>query len=270
MTDIQNIDISLIDTAPQIRTRIDAEGIRDLAASIEKHGLLQPILVRPTAAEGNRFTVVAGHRRLAAMQRNKFKFVPVLVTGIEEGTKTLEAQLAENLQRDDLSLSDIASSVRALFEAHGSQGEVAKVVNRSKPWVSKHLSLTDTKFDERVRELMTKEQCGDVETLNGLNQLAKVANAAYFDFILADVRAGRMNRADVLEAVSQAKSKMKPSAEVDDQDKGEGEEAAAEAQGDLEVTTTPMKAPAIKLTPDQYAIFEEKGGMRWLLDLLTV
>ncbi|MBP6224904.1 MAG: ParB/RepB/Spo0J family partition protein [Rhizobacter sp.] len=266
MTAIQNIDIALIDTMPQIRTRIDADGIRDLAASIQKHGLLQPILVRPNVDAGDRFTVVAGHRRLAAMQRNKFKFVPALVTDIEEGTKTLEAQLAENLQRDDLSLSDVASSVRALFDAHGSQGEVAKVVNRSKPWVSKHLSLTDAKFDERVRELMTKDQCGDVEMLNGLNQLAKAANAAYFDFILADVRAGRMNRADVLEAVSQAKNKMKPPIQADDQD--EGEESAGD-QGELEVTTTPMKAPAIKLTPEQYAIFEEKGGMRWLLDLLT-
>ena len=267
MTAIQHIDISLIDTAPQIRTRIDADGIRDLAASIEMHGLLQPILVRPTAAAGNRFTVVAGHRRLAAMQRNKFKFVPALVTHIEEGTKTLEAQLAENLQRDDLSLSDIASSVRALFDAYGSQGDVAKMVSRSKPWVSKHLSLTDAKFDERVRELLTKDQCGDVETLNGLNQLAKVANAAYFDFILADVRAGRMNRADVLEAVSQSKNKMKPPAvKADDLDEGK---ASAEDQGELEVTTTPMKAPAIKLTPEQYAIFEEKGGMRWLIDLLT-
>lgn len=266
MTAIQHIDISLIDTAPQIRTRIDADGIRDLAASIEMHGLLQPILVRPTVDAGDRFTVVAGHRRLAAMQRNKFKFVPALVTHIEEGTKTLEAQLAENLQRDDLSLSDIASSVRALFDVYGSQGDVAKMVSRSKPWVSKHLSLTDAKFDERVRELMTKDQCSDVETLNGLNQLAKVANAAYFDFVLADVRAGRMNRADVLEAVSQAKNKMKPPAQVDDQDEGE---ESTEDQGELEVTTTPMKAPAIKLTPEQYAIFEEKGGMRWLLDLLN-
>lgn len=84
---------------------------------------------------------------------------------------------------------DATARVRALFEAHGSQGDVAKVVNRSKPWVSKHLSLTDAKFDERVRELLTEDQCADVETLNGLNQLAKVADAAYFDFILADVRA---------------------------------------------------------------------------------
>ena len=90
-----------------------------------------------------------------------------------------------------------------------------------------------------------------------------MATAAYFEFILADVRAGRMNRADVLEAVSQAKYKTKPPPDQDEGEESEGD------QGEIEVTTTPMKAPAIKLTPEQYAIFEEKGGMRWLIEFLT-
>ena len=140
MTAIQNIDISLIDTAPQIRTRIDAEGIRDLAASIEKHGLLQPILVRQLHDGPNlgKYEIIAGERRFRAAKLAGLDSVPVLVRDVSDQAAAamaligkLELLLVSTVSASTSGSSASSSSARVMARACRRTGGRARGPSRS-------------------------------------------------------------------------------------------------------------------------------------------
>ena len=121
----------------QPRKHFDEEKLAELAASINAHGLLQPIVVR-RAAEG--FELVAGERRLRAAQLAGIDRLPALVREVED---PLELALIENLQREDLSPLEEAEALAALIARHGySHREVAELLGKSRPYVSNTLALT--------------------------------------------------------------------------------------------------------------------------------
>jgi ParB family chromosome partitioning protein len=132
------IDLARIRANPdQPRQRIDAAGIEELAASIERHGLLQPILVRE---EGPDYMLVAGQRRLLACQRlGRASIAALLTTGRPD-----ELALIENLQREDLSPLEEAEALAVLKERHGyTQEALGRVLGKAKSTVSELLSLND-------------------------------------------------------------------------------------------------------------------------------
>lgn len=266
MTPITEIGFKHLHTHAQVRTQngMDRESIRELADSIKANGLLQPLLVRQDPSSEFHYIVVAGHRRLKAMEMLKVTNVPCVVTTLEEGTSASTAQLVENLQRVDLSLLDTATAVRALADDLGDNATLCSRIGKSKSWVSKHLAITDPKFSAMARELVERRSVTDLEIAHAYNQIEKSKSgkaASILQTFEFEVASGRMTRAMAKGMVSLAK----PQAVAQD---AEGQ-LELDRDEDSEVTTAPMKAPAIKLTPEHYAIFEEKGGMRWLIDLLT-
>jgi len=123
----------------QPRTRMDADSLNELAASIKAQGIVQPILVRPV--EGDRFEIIAGERRWRAAQLAGISEVPVLVREIPDEA-TLAMSLIENIQRENLNPLEEAAGIQRLVDEFGmSHQQAADAVGRSRPAASNLLRL---------------------------------------------------------------------------------------------------------------------------------
>ncbi len=124
----------------QPRRAFDPIALRDLAASISEHGLLQPILVTPV--DGG-FQLVAGERRLRAAEIAGLERIPAVVRSADR-QQQLALALVENLQRADLNAMDQARAFRQLIDEFGlTQEDVAGRVGRSRPAITNTLRLLD-------------------------------------------------------------------------------------------------------------------------------
>jgi ParB family chromosome partitioning protein len=133
----------------QPRTTMDEDQIDELADSIGKVGVLQPIIVRPHA-EG--YQIIAGERRWRAAKSAGLTKVPVRVMASTE-TESLALALIENLQRQDLNAIEEARGYRRLLTDYGmTQAELADRVSKSRSAVTNTLRLLD--LPEDVQELM--------------------------------------------------------------------------------------------------------------------
>lgn len=125
----------------QPRTRFDEGTLAELAESIEKNGLMQPIIVRPIPSQSGRYEIVAGERRWRAAKIAGLQRVPVIVRDMED-KQALEIALVENIQRQDLSPLEEASGYQRLIEEFGySQEELASTVGKSRSHVANLLRL---------------------------------------------------------------------------------------------------------------------------------
>ena len=123
----------------QPRHDFDQQALEELSDSIAKHGVLQPLLVRPLASGG--YQIVAGERRWRASRMAGLTTVPAVIREMND-RETMEAALIENLQREDLNPVEEAKAYKALMEGFGlSQEEVAGRVGRSRPAVANALRL---------------------------------------------------------------------------------------------------------------------------------
>lgn len=129
----------LVPNADQPRKRFDDESIAELAESIKRHGVIQPLVVENDGSGGYR--IIAGERRWRAATLAGLAEVPVIVK--EYGReKRLEVALVENVQREDLNPIDEAEAYRQLMEATGlTQDQVAERVGKSRPAVANALRL---------------------------------------------------------------------------------------------------------------------------------
>ncbi|MBR2796125.1 MAG: ParB/RepB/Spo0J family partition protein [Clostridia bacterium] len=122
----------------QPRRSFDEDALKELAASIEAVGVLQPIIVAPS---GDRFTIIAGERRYRASRLAGLDEIPAIVRDWDS-QKRLEAALIENLQRDDLNPVEEAMGVRRLMDEAGlTQEKAAERLGKSRPAVANLLRL---------------------------------------------------------------------------------------------------------------------------------
>ncbi|MDO4834826.1 MAG: ParB/RepB/Spo0J family partition protein [Clostridia bacterium] len=128
-----------IDTNPnQPRKTFDPEKLAELAASIKRHGIVQPILVKKN---GSRYTIVAGERRYRAARQAGLTKVPVTLTDIDEDT-VMEISLVENIQRENLNPIEEAAAIKLLMQQHDlTQEEVSERVGKSRPAIANALRL---------------------------------------------------------------------------------------------------------------------------------
>lgn len=111
---IQKIELSKIEpNRHQPRTSFDAEALEELASSIKRYGILQPLVVTPDGS--GKYKIVAGERRWRAAGLAKLQRVPVIVRSSQE-LEQLEIALVENVQRVDLSPLEQAVSIQRLHE----------------------------------------------------------------------------------------------------------------------------------------------------------
>ncbi len=122
----------------QPRTSFDQKKLEELAESIKKHGVIQPVLVRK---DGKGFELVAGERRFRAAKMAKLKKIPVVVSNISD-VQSLEIAILENIQREDLNPLEVAKGYQRLKDEFGyTQEAVAKSVGKPRSSVANSLRL---------------------------------------------------------------------------------------------------------------------------------
>ena len=122
----------------QPRTSFDQKKLEELAESIKKHGVIQPVLVRK---DGKGFELVAGERRFRAAKLAKLKKIPVVLSNISD-VQSLEIAILENIQREDLNPLEVAKGYQRLKNEFGyTQEAVAKSVGKPRSSVANSLRL---------------------------------------------------------------------------------------------------------------------------------
>lgn len=144
------VKLPIGDLAPgeyQPRRHFDEIALNQLAESIETHGIIQPILVRPLGDD--RFEIIAGERRWRAAQRARLHDVPVIIQDMDDDL-ALEIALIENLQREDLSpLEEAEGFQRLVDEFDYTQDALAQKLGKSRSHVTNTLRLL--KLPEKVK-----------------------------------------------------------------------------------------------------------------------
>ncbi len=163
----------LTPSAHQPRRSFDEDELESLADSMRRHGLLQPLLVRPKGDQG--YEIVAGERRWRAAQRAGLDEVPVLIRELGE-RETLEIALVENVQRKDLSPLEEADAYRRLTDEFGhTQEDIASVLGRSRSHVANTIRLLA--LPPAVARLLEDDKltAGHARALLGAQDPAKLA-----------------------------------------------------------------------------------------------
>lgn len=147
---IAELPLELIAPNPdQPRTDLDDEGIRELAESLRRVGLLQPIIVRPL---GDQYQIIAGERRWRAARLAGLEKVPVRVISATSA-ESLGLALIENLQREDLNAIEEARGYRRLLDEYQmTQAELADKVSKSRSTITNAMRLLD--LPDEVQELV--------------------------------------------------------------------------------------------------------------------
>lgn len=237
---VMNIPVDLIDTAPQVRTQFKEAGIAELAADIQAHGVLQPLVVQQS---GERFMLLIGERRLRAIRYLGQVHVPAIVATVAPELAE-EVQLMENIQREDLSTKDLAGAIHTLYKKHKKVSEVAKRCHKSASWVSKRLQLAMGVGPVTTGLL---DFIKDVELLYTFAKLEKI-DGVKARLLATEVMEGKAGRDEVNAALLSSRS--------DDQDDTKGKDTltgdlfAGEIDGDggkLETSTLPDRDPVADL-----------------------
>ncbi len=139
MAEIVEIPVEKIDVGDNaLRMEFDDEEVSDLAASIRRIGVIVPLVV---AAVGDRFSLVAGHRRLKAAANAGLATVPCIVRKDSESGRR-EVSFAENLFRTDLTPIEVAAGIKDILKNETmTLEELAKAVHRSTHWIAHMLDM---------------------------------------------------------------------------------------------------------------------------------
>ena len=158
----------------QPRTKFNDSALNELSESIRQNGIMQPVIVRPSAKDGM-YEIIAGERRWRAAQLAKLKEVPVIIRELTD-KQALELALIENIQRQDLTPLDEANGYQRLIEEFDyTQEELASSVGKSRSHVANLLRLLS--LPEEVRDMMDNGELtmGHARALIGLPNAADLA-----------------------------------------------------------------------------------------------
>ena len=167
--------LSVTDIRPnpnQPRRHFSDEKLDELAASIARHGIIQPIVVRPY--QGG-YQIVAGERRWRAAQRAQVHDLPAIIRNFDD-TETVEIALLENIQRQDLNPMEEAEAYKKLTELFGHKAaELADLVHKSRSHVANMMRLLD--LPQTLRDLVIEERLsmGHARALLGSDNAVQLA-----------------------------------------------------------------------------------------------
>lgn len=177
------ISLDQIKETGNVRTSYNDEKIQELADSIFKYGLINPISVKPLPDDENgikQYELVAGHRRLRAFRylcSIGQDYSQITASVIVKGSKNV-LQLIENVQREDLEPVDVETAIKALVTAGMSQKEIAEELSKSLSWVHDRLAGTEVRENAEARGIDTSGM-----TTKALSQLASVPGEQLSDVI---------------------------------------------------------------------------------------
>lgn len=140
----------------QPRKNFNDEKLGQLAESIKKHGIIQPLIVQ---RDGNAYRIVTGERRWRAARLAGFQTVPVIVRELS-GKQVMEVALIENLQREDLNPIEEAEAYKKLINDYGlTQEEISVTVGKSRPAIANSLRLLS--LNENIKNILIS---GDISS----------------------------------------------------------------------------------------------------------
>ncbi|MGX9179310.1 ParB/RepB/Spo0J family partition protein [Mesorhizobium sp. BHbdii] len=126
--------------------------LTDLAQSIREHGVVQPVVARPSPTQAGRYEIIAGERRWRAAQRAGLVEIPIIVRDVNDRT-ALELAIIENVQRTDLNPVEEAMGYQQLIDDHGyTQADLGQVIGKSRSHVANTLRLL--KLPDVIRDML--------------------------------------------------------------------------------------------------------------------
>ena len=177
---VQDIELSKIKpNSYQPRHEFSEESIRELATTLDKDGLLQPIIVRE---KGDEYEIVAGERRLRAAKHLAWEKIPAIVNNMDD-SQAASLALIENLQREDLNPIDEAQAYNNLMKLNNlTQTTLAQNIGKSQSYVANKLRLL--KLTPKVQSYLAS---GEISPRHGrcLVGLSEKDQSRVLDEILA-------------------------------------------------------------------------------------
>jgi ParB family chromosome partitioning protein len=167
---------SIIKNKFQPRKYFEKEALEELTNSIKERGIIQPIIVRKSKSEKDKFEIIAGERRWQAAQNAGLHEVPIVEIDVDD-LKSLEFAIVENVQRSDLNPIEEAMGYQRLIEEFNyDQEKVSKFIGKSRSHISNSLRLLS--LSKEVQNLIETKKLtqGHAKVLVGMenaNFLAK-------------------------------------------------------------------------------------------------
>lgn len=191
---MENISISkCVASKTNTRGKVIKGSIEDLAKSIREKGVLVPILVRMMAKDY--YEVIAGHRRLEAALEAGLSEIPARIVEMTD-QEALEAQIVENLQREDIHPLEEGMAYRSLTESSGtSVANIAAKVGKSETYVRQRLALTN--LSDRAAKLFRSNKLSAASAV----LLARVESEKMQDQIITEAGEYRMNEPEILRKI---------------------------------------------------------------------
>jgi len=211
---ITMLECELIDCRTQVRTEFNDESIAELAEDIKTRGLQQPVKVRPL--DTGRYLMIFGERRLRASRLAGIETIPAIIEDMTDN-QAEDVQFMENIQREDLSLADLAAAIGRRYEQLKAEvsnplDTIAAQVKKSKSWVSKHLAAA-TKLHPDVAALLHGGHTQDIELLLIINKCLETEWAAG-NSLIEELEAGhsvsRKKARDTLASAGKKEEKAAP------------------------------------------------------------
>ena len=159
----------------QPRQNFNDEKLEELALSIKKNGIIQPIAVRPSKSDPGRYEIVAGERRWLAAQKAGLHKIPVTILDLSD-VESLEVAIVENIQRDDLNPIEEARGYKRLNEEFKYDHEsISKLMSKSRSHVSNTLRLLTLPSDVIAMLEEGTLSSGQARPLIGISNASSIA-----------------------------------------------------------------------------------------------
>ena len=159
----------------QPRKNFSKENLEELTNSIREQGIIQPIVVRPSASSDGKYEIIAGERRWLASQNAGLHEVPVVILNVDD-VKSLEFAIVENVQRQDLNPVEEAQGYQKLIDDFNyNQEKLSKFIGKSRSYIANSLRLLA--LPEEVLLMVEKKDisAGHARSLIGLNNSVDIA-----------------------------------------------------------------------------------------------
>ncbi|MFL6285923.1 MAG: ParB/RepB/Spo0J family partition protein [Pyrinomonadaceae bacterium] len=198
-----------LDPNPE-QPRVEIGDLSELISSVEEHGVLEPLLVKPSAVKG-RWMIIAGERRWRAATAAGLREVPCVEMDVDDEV-VAEIALIENMQRKDLTPWEEADGLASLCQRYGyTHEDVARKIGKSRSTVTEALALAT--IPDEIREECRR---ADINVKSMLLQVVRQPDETSMRSLIKEIAGRGLKREEV-----RAARRSKPSAEV------EGASAAA-------------------------------------------
>tara|TARA_Y100001936_G_scaffold227095_1_gene247097 strand:+ start:342 stop:1196 length:855 start_codon:yes stop_codon:yes gene_type:complete len=159
----------------QPRQNFKEEKLEELANSIKKNGIIQPIAVRPSKSSSGKYEIIAGERRWLAAQRAGLHEIPVTILDLSD-VESLEVAIVENIQRDDLNPIEEARGYKRLNEEFKYDHEnISKLMSKSRSHISNTLRLLTLPSDVIAMLEEGSLTSGQARPLIGISNASSIA-----------------------------------------------------------------------------------------------